>query len=136
MLNLESILSQTPITAADWAERAQALRQLNREQDALVAAAEALKIDPTRADMWHAIGFMLLQRGRWAEAAHYLNQAITFNPHDAAYRSHYAVALAETDAYDDAYQQAKAALHVNPQSADALYMMGEILIRTGHYEEA
>jgi tetratricopeptide (TPR) repeat protein len=131
--NPSDFLSQ-PVTADDWAAQVTTLRQAGQEQEALSAAAQALRLDPARADMWNAIGFMLLQRGRWAEAASYLGQAVTLKPDDAKFRSHYAVALAETDDFDAAHQQAKAALEAQPDSADALYMMGEILTRCAHYE--
>ncbi|HEU0118350.1 MAG TPA: tetratricopeptide repeat protein [Alphaproteobacteria bacterium] len=129
-------MSEAAESAEALAQLCMELRRLGREQEAVNAASQALKLDPSRADMWDSIGFMLLQRGRWKDASHYLQQAKDLAPKDATIRSHYAISLAEQDDFAGAYKEAQHALRDEPDNAVALYTMGEILCRTGHYDRA
>lgn len=119
-----------------WAERALEQQKTGQDQEALAAAAQALKLDPDQADMWHCIGFLLLKRGRWEEAASYLKQALDVDPSHSLFRSHYAMALMEEQKLAEAYQQTQHALSEASPCPDALFIAGEILMRAGHYDRA
>jgi len=125
-----------PNSAAAWAERAETLRRGKNQQEALKAAMQALKLDPTLASMWECIGFLLLERGRWKEAQDYLKQAVSLEPQNVIMRTHYAVALMEGGALDKAHNEIQYALRSEVSSGDAHFIMGEILCRAGYYDLA
>jgi tetratricopeptide (TPR) repeat protein len=63
-----------------WAERAHALMDVGRWDDALAANAEALRIDPYRAGTYFGRGFMLIQVARAEEALPLFDQVVAMNP--------------------------------------------------------
>ena len=103
-----------------------------------------LEQEPDNPDALRALGVALMNSGNYRESLHCLQKAVELDSHDA--RNHDALArllnrmetstaqLGEITA--TAEQQAQAALDLDPQYADALFIAGSAHARSGQLENA
>lgn len=104
--------------------------------DQLAEAAETLRADPARADMWHRVGFLLLERGRWTEALPYLTQAVHRDAQSRIYTLHLALAEMETGVLDQAAMRMATLITPDSMDAETWLITAEILCRAAQYETA
>jgi len=106
-------------------------------ETALELAAQALEQSPDEDPVIRFLaGVALLDLDRPDEAVDELAIAVEFDPEEADYRSHLALALFRCCRFDEAAVQARAALEADPESADAHYVQGLQLERAGELEAA
>ncbi|MBV8061811.1 MAG: hypothetical protein JO126_03675 [Alphaproteobacteria bacterium] len=108
----------------------------NTATDQLAEAAQALRVDPSNTRMWHKVGYLLLERGRWAEALPYLQQACAIDPLNRSFALHRALAEMETGALDQAAEQMIICLNGDVIDDETWLFTAEILCRAAQYEMA
>lgn len=108
-------------------------RQLDRAEQGYRAV---LQVAPQHFDALQLLGVLLLQRGRNAEAAVILRDALAVRPQAAEVLSNLAVALKNLKQFDAALQAADRALAIAPAAVPALNNRGNILRLLGRFDEA
>ncbi|HEX5245029.1 MAG TPA: tetratricopeptide repeat protein [Tepidisphaeraceae bacterium] len=63
-----------------WVGICEALRRLERLDEAVEAARKAVTLDPTLAPAWHSLGWTIMRQGKVREALPYINKAIELKP--------------------------------------------------------
>lgn len=81
----ERVLAADPKAEAALGAKASTLLVAQRPQEALLAAEELVRCNPTNPDGYFLAGQTLMQLGRFAKAADAFTHAIRYNPHDAAF---------------------------------------------------
>jgi tetratricopeptide (TPR) repeat protein len=115
---------------------AEALRALERYEDARAAYQRALALDPRNADAHYGLGNALFELHRFAEAVDQYRQALQFNPGDAEALNNLGNALQELGDFDGAAASYRRALEVNPDFAEALLNFGSFLAERGQVTDA
>ncbi len=115
---------------------AEALRALERYEDAVTAYQRALALDPRNADAYYGLGNALFELHRFADAADRYRQALHLNPGDAEALNNLGNALQELGDVDGAGASYRRALEFHPHFADALLNLGSLLAKVGQTVEA
>lgn len=103
----------------------------NKMDEAIAEYKEALKIDPTYADVLSDYGTVLGYKGNWEEAAEMFNRALKANPHDSLFAYNYARALRKLNKPDEYMNVLNLAYRLNPRDKDILLAMSEVSSKTG-----
>lgn len=98
--------------------------------------AQAIAATGTNAFAERGLGRALRREGRGAQAHVHLQQAVRLRPNHAATRVELAELLAELGQRDAAIVQYGAALERDPNDLRSHINRGQLLVRTGRYEEA
>ena len=109
------------------------------EYDWLGADAEfekAFERDPNHATAHHWCGYMLMVRGRVAEAHEKLQNALRLDPLNSAIMVAAAGPLNYSGRYREALQQVRKQLELDPHSYYALWGMGEAYANMGKFDMA
>ena len=139
-LDLRPDYAEAMVALAD-AIRVQAVTgELPREStfsEALILARKALSIDPALAEAWVQIG-EIQHRHFWnfADAAESYRQAMAINPGSASAHSAYSRFLAKAGREQEAVEQARIALDLDPLSTNAAGSLSLRLMRAGNLAEA
>jgi tetratricopeptide (TPR) repeat protein len=118
------------------ARRAASLLQLNRTEDALVAAARASGIDPNNVDAHFHRGQAFAKLELWRESAEAYDAAVKLAPKRIAIRAARAPALANVGRFDEALADADIALASDPQRAGYHGRRAYILSAANRADEA
>ena len=107
-----------------------------RHEEALLYAAEAVRLMPEIADVRKMNGIILSENGRSAEAAQELEAAARLDPSAADIPYHLGVVLSDLGQMDRAESAYRRAIELDPGNADALNNLGIQLARRGDYRGA
>ena len=112
------------IAEQPWLEQAHvllggALARTGAVPDAIAALREAVTLDPDHGDALTNLGALLAQTGDVAGGGRYFARAARAAPRNANARANYALFLANANRPAEAYDEAQAALSVDPQQATA-----------------
>ena len=101
------------------------------------AAEKAIELDPLLAEAHSAVGTDYASNGQWNEAELSLRRAIQIDPNSAA--AHHNLAgffLFPLGRIDEAIQEARTELRLDPLSPIARYLLAKILTSARRYDEA
>src|SRR3954469_80488 len=98
--------------------------------------AHLVRKNPGNAKFLYALGGVLKDRGRLAEAAGYYRQALAAQPDYAAAHLNLGAVLVGLNRTGEAIEQLNAALRLDPDSAGAHYNLAFVLAATGRLDEA
>jgi len=103
----------------------------NKMDEAIAEYKEALKIDPTYADVLSDYGTVLGYKGNWQEAAEMFKRACDAKPNDSLFAYNYARALRKLNKPDEYLEQMNIAYRLNPRDKDVLLAMSEASSKMG-----
>jgi Flp pilus assembly protein TadD len=105
--------------AQGWYNLAAAWLEAARPKDADWALAEALRLDPQRADSWNLLGVLRSRRGEREPAVAAFRRALELAPAHAGAATNLGHALRELGDFAEAESAYRRALELDPGSADA-----------------
>ena len=112
------------------------LRLLARDAEAEVAFRRATQLAPSAPPPLIHLTKLLLDQGRNEEAAETLEAATAAANRNPVWRSHFASGLMEIGLHAQAEQPLRDAIEAEPNSVDALNMLGRLLQQLGRFGEA
>lgn len=113
-------------------ERAVALHQSKRLEEAVGLYVEILQLDPENAGAWHLSGVIEHQLGRHEEAMEKIGRAIHLDPIQAVFFNNYGAALQALGRHIEAIGAFQRAVVLKPKYADAVSNLGNVLEKLGH----
>lgn len=117
--------------------RGAALERLGRAAEAERLLARSIRINPKNAMALNYLGYMLADRGvRLGEALGYVQRALAIDPVNAAYLDSLGWVQFKLTHYDDAEKSLRAALAADESDATIHEHLGDLMLQTGHSEEA
>ncbi|MDZ4764459.1 MAG: tetratricopeptide repeat protein [Chloroflexota bacterium] len=119
-----------------WAKLGQAYRRLRRHPDALHAYDKALALKPDHAWAWNGRGLSLEALGRREEAIASYRRALVLDQGVIWYYTNLVDLLLAQRQYADALELMDIALHALPDNPIAWARHGQVLRRTGAYDDA
>jgi tetratricopeptide (TPR) repeat protein len=119
-----------------WAKHGQALRRLNRYEEALTSYTRSIELDPTYAWAWNGRGLTLSALNRHEDALYCFQQASQADPQDVWYWYNQGDELTILGRLEEALVALDRALAVNPHHADSWAKRGQALRRMGQLQEA
>lgn len=130
------VTTKRPENARAFANLAQAYLEEQRADEAILAARNALRLEPTNADAQVHLGHALVSRGdqRGAEAAY--AEAIRLQPAHAEAHNNWGVLLAEQKRWPEAERRYAEALRLRPTYAEATNNLGVAVMELGRYDAA
>lgn len=96
----------------------------------------ALAVNPNLAEAWHLKGLFLALRQRATEADEAFRRALELDPLSLVIQSHVALVPYFADKLDEAESRAQAARVMEPNFAEAHWVLGWIYEQQGRYREA
>jgi TolB-like protein/Flp pilus assembly protein TadD len=143
---LEEAIAKDPSFAPAYASLAiaRAIRSGQFRQDIpdevrkLRAAVEqAIRLDPLLAEAHAALGMLYARDARWAESEKSFRRAIELDPNSSASRTSFALhLLRSTGRLEEALHQLHIAEKNDPLSHLHQFVLGEVLISAGRFDEA
>lgn len=105
-------------------------------QRAIEEAANALRLDPDRAEVRYVMALALSTSGRLTEAREELNRALAIQPNFEDARRQLGEVLADQGQIDAAVAEFQKAIALRPNAAAPYRAMGLALVRASRYEQA
>ncbi len=130
----EEVTRLVPDAAAAWRNlaRAQMLPRRQKEHaEALVALAEAAKLDPDSAATAYLTGLVHLRESRFKEAIPPLERAVRLDPNTAALRCQLAMAYQPAGQLDKAREQLEETVRLDPLHSNAIFKLGMFARKAG-----
>ena len=111
---------------------------LKRQHEQAIAAAErAVELNPNGADAYCALGYILHQSGRPAEAIDLFKKAIRLNPFPPSYYLMFlGSAYSSVRQYEEAIDALKKSIHLEPNNLFAHVILAATFIKAEREEEA
>ena len=110
---------------------------------AIVAARQAIELEPSNAPLHHHLGQLLIKAQRWQEALDVLRQLDNLQPNDPETMAQLSNVLAKrSDQYSRkgdiaaAIMAARQAIELTPQNSNLHQYLGQLLITSGRWQEA
>jgi tetratricopeptide (TPR) repeat protein len=122
--------------ASALVNKAKALLDLGRYDEALQASENAIELDPDYAIAWNNKGAALINLHRYDEALQALEKAIELDPTYEKAWSNKAAALIDLHRYDEALQASEKAIKQKPYYAKAWNNKADSLFNLGRIDEA
>jgi len=113
-----------------WNNLGMLAAQEGKNDDAIAALKEALRLSPGYAVALENLGNVYRQQHRWADAQSTLEQAIASDPEDAGINYSLAMVYAQQDDTPLAEQYLDAAVKLRPDYPEALNNLGILYLRT------
>ncbi len=123
-------------TPAEILARAVQLHQRNELQQAATLYQQILQSEPGHAEALHLLGVVALQRGNLAVAIDLISQAIASNDQVIVFHTNLAAAYHAAGRYEASAASCRAAIRLNPASAEAHNNLGAALKHLGKTAEA
>ena len=117
-------------------QRAMRLQKQGKLDKAGEAYQAILADQPDHFEATHQLGVIRYQQGLYAEALHYLSEAVSLKPTDIGVLTNFAVVLQSLGQAEEAVAAYDKALAVNPDLPEALYNRGNALRELKRPEEA
>jgi tetratricopeptide (TPR) repeat protein len=130
------VVAKRPANARARSNRAQALMQERRVDEAAAELTTALQLDPTLADAHVNLGHALALRGAYADAAAHFAEALRLDPASAAAHNNWGDALADQGRFAEAEPHYAEALRRQFDYAEAHNNLGVALLRRGAFDDA
>lgn len=129
---------KNPNELAYWLAKAEMLVALDRSPEALALLQSKVADFEHNPVLHHAIGELLVDQGRYAEAVNALRQAMILTPDDQTVREHLALAQFYNHEYRDAADSFQRVLkdEKNAKRADLWLALGECQMQTAQYSDA
>jgi tetratricopeptide (TPR) repeat protein len=126
-----------PKNAFAWYDLGVTYDYLKRNDDAIEAYCQALRINPEFADPWYNLGIAYSDLKRYDDAIEAYRQAIRINPEfaDAWFNLGVTYSIFK-QRYDDAIEAYHQALRINPEYADAWFKLGFAYRNLKRYDDA
>lgn len=103
--------------------------------DAAAAGEQLVEIAPL-LEVLNNAGASAGAKGDLTKALPWLQRAVANKPNDAAYRFNYGYALWRNQNWEEAAQQLRAALKINPRDGEAYFILAKALASAGKAEDA
>jgi tetratricopeptide (TPR) repeat protein len=107
-----------------WNNLGEALRALDRREEALAAYRKAIELEPDNAEAHSNLGLMLIEEKKFPEAAQVLQKALALNPSLPSAHYNYGLVLRQEGKLDDAISHWQRALALQPRQKLALNNLG------------
>jgi Flp pilus assembly protein TadD len=117
-----------------WSDRGEALRRLERWEEAQSALLVATQIDPLGVEPRSRLGFVYLDQGRLFEAERELQRAAGLDPESAAALANHGVALYLCNRLDEAAERLGRALERAPELYFARVALALAHLKRGDFE--
>lgn len=125
-----------PYLPMSFINLADLFRQMQMDEKGEAILTEALHYNPGSADLLHALGLVLIRRGKTEEGIRYLKQATETDPENCRYAYVYGVGLYSIGARQEAIFLLEKALKSHPYDRDILFALVSYYTETGNLEEA
>jgi protein O-mannosyl-transferase len=112
------------------------LEQKGRDEEAMAAYRQALRLKPDHADVHNNMGNILARQGRVDDAIASYRESLRLLPEQPEAHSNLGVALAGQGRFDDATAHYREALRQRPHFASAHINLGNALVQQGRPAEA
>jgi Flp pilus assembly protein TadD len=132
---LEKFIAEKPDVAYAHFQLAYAYTALKRPDDARSEYQKCIALDPKMAEAPLNLGILLLQSDP-AAAVEPLRQAVNLLPSQSRPRFLLGLAQERSGDLSGAATSFDGAAHLDPKSLDALTQLAEVLLKTGHREQA
>ena len=123
-------------TKEEWIREGNVLENLNRDEEALAAYEQAIRLHPDDANYKNNKGNALSDLKRYEEALAAYEQAISLDPDDANYKNNKGIALENLKRHEEALDAFEQAISLDPNFALAYNNKGIALNELKRYEEA
>lgn len=134
---LQALLDQKGSPFPDpWFELAEALRALERDEEAETAYRRALEAAADHPQAWNNLANLLADGGRTEEAVEAYERALELTPWDAQVRVNLGLTLLEAGRPEEALAAFERAVEADPTSADAHANLGAFLLSVGDEQPA
>ncbi|UCG59539.1 MAG: tetratricopeptide repeat protein, partial [Phycisphaerales bacterium] len=104
--------------------------------EALKFMNQALKINPRRADVYSAMGWLSIQKGEFEQAIAHYRKALEIQPNLPNTRSNIAHALVVLGRHDEATKELNREIQTAPDSAFAHFLLGQAYLQQKQYDKA
>ncbi len=111
------------------------LFQQGKSDEAVTALEKALTVDPLHAKAHNNMALALIDLGELELAEAHYRESLAIEPQPAIFND-LGFVLERQGMFDEAVEQYRAALELDPESASARYNLGASLAREGEFEEA
>ncbi|HEV2496070.1 MAG TPA: FG-GAP-like repeat-containing protein [Terriglobia bacterium] len=118
-----------------WNNLGMLAAQEGRNDDAIAALKEALRLSPGYSVALENLGNVYRQQHRWAEAQSTLEQALASDPNDAGINYSLAMTFVQEGDTPRAEQYLEAAVNLRPDYPEALNNLGILYLRTHRIEQ-
>jgi Flp pilus assembly protein TadD len=125
-----------PQNATAWFGLGVAYRNLSRDDDAIAAYREALRINPEYANAWNNLGVAYYKLGRNDDAIAAYREALRIDPEYVLAWNNLGVTYGILGRKDDAIAAYREALWVDPEDAVAWYNLGVAYYKLGRNDDA
>ncbi len=123
-------------TADDYYQRGLALSALGRDEEAIRAYEECLRLDPLHLDVYERIHFMHLSKGRHEQSLATFTRAVQAFPECTKLHIYYAEALGQLKRYQEASEACQRAIQLDGAYAEAYAEKSRHLAHLKRYAEA
>src|SRR6266566_9076819 len=123
-------------TADDYYQRGLALSALGRDEEAILAYEECLRLDPLHLDVYERVHFMHLAKGRHEQSLATFTRAVQAFPECARLHIWRAEALGRLRRYQEASEACQRAIQLDGAYAAAYAEKSEHLVHVERYAEA
>jgi tetratricopeptide (TPR) repeat protein len=97
---------------------------------------KGLELSPKRADVYHRLGTVALERGDFEQAISLWQKALDVNPQMPGVRNNIARALMGLGRHDEAIKELQEDIRVSPQSAKSHFLLGNAFLQQQDYDSA
>lgn len=133
---LQTLIEQEAGIPAAYVYSSRSLRALGREDEAMEALEEGLKIAHTTTALFGQIGFDSLSEVELEFAAKSLREEIAITPEEPENYNVLSLVLAKTGAHDEALEAVKTALELQPNAPHITDSLGTVRLYRGELAEA
>ncbi|GAB6039868.1 tetratricopeptide repeat protein [Endothiovibrio diazotrophicus] len=132
----ERFAGRWPDAPIGWTIRFACRQSRGEFEEALQAARQAVRLDPTTPDAHSNLGIALQSLGRLEEAEAAYRRALAIRPDFAEAHGNLGRTLRERGRMDEAEAAYRRALAIRPDYADACYNLGNLLRELARFDEA
>jgi tetratricopeptide (TPR) repeat protein len=129
-------LTQPCHTAEDYSRRGDILRALGRDEEAIGAYEESLRLDPLHLDVYTDISTMRLKKGNSQKVVTILNQAVQTFPACAGLHIYHAEVLSQLERHQEAVEACNRAIESDSTSSTAYREKSKYLHKLQREREA
>jgi tetratricopeptide (TPR) repeat protein len=97
---------------------------------------KGLELSPKRADVYHRLGTIALERGDFEQAILFWQKALDVNPQMPGVRNNMARALMGLGRHDEAIKELQEDVRVSPQSSESHFLLGNAFLQQQDYDRA
>lgn len=130
----EKILAIKPNDFVSLNNAALCYQSLGKYDEAIAKLQQCLELYP-EPSTYSNLALQYKEIGKTAEAFKLYNQGIEEHPFEPSLRYHYGIALGEASRFDEAAEQYREAIRLNPDFASAHWNLGLVNLLLGNYKQ-